>query len=86
VIERFDVKRVHEFVPDAGGVRRLTRVNPYIRLKGPGDAPPVFLQSGKVWDEGGGPVESPPKWVRDAIRGLTAEARDSVGFSDVHSA
>jgi hypothetical protein len=71
---------VHEFAPDAGGVRKLVRVHPYLRLRGPADQPPVFLQDGKVYDEGGGLMDPPPKWIRDALKGVTLAARQAVGW------
>lgn len=71
---------VHEFVPDAGGVRKLARVHPYLRLRGPAESPPVFLQDGKVYDEGGGLIEPAPKWLREALKGLTPAARQAVGW------
>ena len=75
---------VHEFAADAGGgVRRLVREHHYLRLRGPADAPPVFLQAGKVYDEGGGVIEPVPKWVRETLRGLTPQARAAVGWGEV---
>jgi hypothetical protein len=82
-VSEFNVRTVHEF--DAGsGIRRLIRVHPYVRLRGPADSPPVYLQSGHVYDESGVSIDPPPKWVRDAVKGLTPAARAAVGWgSDV---
>jgi hypothetical protein len=57
-------------------------VHPYLRLRGPADSPPVFLQDGKVFDEGGGLIEPAPKWAREAIKTLTPSARAAVGWAD----
>jgi len=79
-VTTFDVKVTHEFTSEAGSVRRLVRVHPYLRLRGPAESPPVFLQDGKVYDEGGGLVEPPPKWVREQVKALTPAARQAVGW------
>lgn len=72
---------VHEYAADAGGgVRRLVREHHYLRLRGPADSPPVFLQDGKCWDEGGGVLDPPPKWLKEALKGLTPAARAVVGW------
>lgn len=71
---------VHEHEYDRNlGTRKLTRVTPYIRLKGVSGA--MFLQDGKLWTEDGRHVEMVPKWAADAIAQLTPEARESVGWN-----
>lgn len=72
---------VQEFAADAGGgKRRLIAEHHYVRLRGPAADPPVFLQAGKVYDEGGGVIDPAPKWVREAVKGLTPTIRQAVGW------
>lgn len=61
---------------------RLQKLTPYIRLC-EGEGPPVYLQDGQVWSEGGTdalPPDDLPRWFPEALARLTVAARQSVGF------
>jgi hypothetical protein len=58
---------------------RLVRERPYIRFGAAGQAP-VYVQSGKVYGEGGDPMPELPDWVEPALAQMTPEARAAVGL------
>jgi hypothetical protein len=75
----------HEFSthPETG-VPILVRTTPYTRVSRD-RGPPLFLQRGQVYSEGGNkpiPEEEWPAWLPDEIRRLTPAAQEEVGFSD----
>lgn len=61
------------------GVPTLTRVEPYVRLSS-GEGPPIFIQNGAFWTEGGERVSDPPGWVEDAVDRLDDRTKEEVGL------
>ena len=61
----------------------LLRINPYVRLR-QDDGPPLFLQGGQVYSEGGPliPREEWPDWLVDAILRLNNSGLEESGFKD----
>jgi hypothetical protein len=61
----------------------LTRVQPYIRIH-EGTDPPMFLQAGNVYSEGGGLVHEQnwPAWLPGMIERLSPGAKEETGFQD----
>lgn len=73
----------HEFAVDPNTLQPvMTRVQSYIRLR-EGTDPPMFLQAGKVYSEGGQliPREKWPGWLQDAILQMTPPALEECGFT-----
>jgi hypothetical protein len=74
--------RPHEYRTDKRTGRNiLTRMNPYVRLRN-GDDPPVFLQGGKLYDEGGTEIKKAPPWVVEHMKVMSDKAKREVGFAD----
>jgi hypothetical protein len=61
----------------------LVKITPYVRLRD-ADDPPMFLQQGKVYSEGGQliPQSKWPAWLEDAILQLTPLAQEEAGFTE----
>lgn len=59
----------------------LTRVNAYVRIR-EGMDPPMVLQAGRVYGEGGDfvPEESWPTWLPGAILKLNPKIQEECGF------
>ena len=74
--------RVHQYKM-VKGEPELQRVLPYIRVSGPGDAPPIFIQGGKFFYAGGDEIKPKelPEWSKDALAALTPEAKAEVGLA-----
>src|SRR4030095_4565127 len=53
---------------------RLVETNPYIRLRS-GNEPPIFLQGGVAYDEGGVVVAQWPEWLQQAGAALDPAPR-----------
>jgi hypothetical protein len=79
----FTVQQVQEYTTDsATGIRRLLRERNYVRLRETPDAPPMFLQSGKLWMESGERVEPVPEWVAVRLAQMPVAVREAVGWRD----
>jgi len=78
-----DLKAVHlyEKVPGTDQTR-LVKTNPYVRL-GRKDHPPIFVQGGQVYGEGGGPIEPIPDWFAGEMARLSPKVRDEIGWRTV---
>jgi len=61
----------------------LTRIQAYVRVR-EGDSPPLFLQGGQVYSEGGPliPAEDWPDWLEGHIKRLSPLALEECGFRD----
>jgi hypothetical protein len=73
--------KVHEWaaVPGQPGEIRLIRTRNYMRLRGGTiDDPPLFVQDGVVYAEGGAVITELPEWFWPAAQRCTAEARAAV--------
>jgi len=58
---------VHETARDPNtGLDRVTRENPYVRLK-QGEFPPLYIQGGNVYDESGNPQKNLPDWFMEEL-------------------
>ena len=75
-----DLKAVHlyEKVPGTDQTR-LVKTNPYVRL-GRKDHPPIYVQGGQVYGEGGGPIEPIPDWFDAEMARLSPKVRDEIGW------
>ena len=75
-----DLKTHHVTVNKQGEAIGI-RVTPYIRLC-QGDGPPVFLQNGKFFYEGGEEVPDTdvPDWVEELMKGCSQEQLKATGF------
>jgi len=74
--------KTHEVtVNKATGEATGVRVTPYIRLC-QGDGPPIFLQNGAYFHEGGEPMEEEnrPDWLDDLQRKCSPEQLKAAGF------
>jgi hypothetical protein len=59
--------QVHETAKDPNtGLDRITRENPYVRLK-QGEFPPLYIQGGQVYDESGTVQKTMPAWFMEEI-------------------
>ena len=71
---------VHRYTRVPGTLEmRLVETVPYVRLRS-GEAPPLFIQAGVVYDEGGTVVEPWPEWVVAAMEKLSPVVRAEVGL------
>lgn len=73
--------KTHEVTVNKQGEATGVRVTPYIRLCS-GSGPPIFLQGGGYFYEGGEPVPKAdiPDWVEDMQRKTSADALKACGF------
>lgn len=71
----------HVAKPNGMGQMVLIRSQPYARLK-VGEDPPVFIQGGKYYGEGGPMLEDDelPPWLDDEIARMRPGARQEVGL------
>jgi len=77
-----DLKAVqlYEKVPGTDQTR-LVKTNPYVRL-GRKDHPPIYVQGGQVYGEGGGPIEPLPDWFDGEMARLSPKVRDEIGWRE----
>lgn len=68
----------HERVPGTQE-SRLTRLTPYLRLSHKED-PPVYIQGGAVYSEGGPALETLPDWFHAELAKLSPAALQEVGW------
>lgn len=73
--------KVHHFEKIPGSQNsRLTQVTPYLRLSR-GQEPPVYVQGGQVWSEGGAdPLEQLPDWFGEEVAKASPAALKEVGW------
>ena len=71
---------IDERIPNTQEVRRV-KVNPYLRLCQKG-SPPVYVQGGKVYAEGGPEVETLPAWFAEEMAKVSPQVRAEVGWKD----
>jgi hypothetical protein len=73
--------KTHEVSVNKQGETLGTRVTPYIRLYAE-DGPPIFLQGGAYFYEGGEqvPDEAQPDWLFDMQKKCNPEALKACGF------
>lgn len=72
--------KVHWFEKIPGQQQtRLARVTPYARITREGH-PPIYVQAGGVFSEGGKPLEQLPGWFDEEMARLTPKVREEVGW------
>ena len=78
-----ELRGVHKYerIPGTAGEARLTGLNPYVRITR-GDHPPIYVQGGQVYGEGGGPIEPLPDWFPAEMARLSPKVRAEVGWRD----
>ena len=77
-----ELDKVHEYTTGKKGEPKMLRVRPAVRLR-KGDSPPIFVQDGKFWYEGGEeeiPQDELPEWVAGQLDLMSADARREVGL------
>jgi hypothetical protein len=76
------LRKVHEYqrVPNTTEVR-LVRTTPYVRLRGSADDPPLFIQGGQVYSEGGQIIADPPAWFWDELAKVSDGTLREVGWT-----
>jgi len=78
-----DLAGVHKYVRIEGTTEaKLVSVHPAITISVKG-YPKVYLQDGGIYYASGEAVDTLPKKIRDAIKHLSKEAKESVGFAEV---
>jgi len=78
-----DLSGVHKYIRVEGTTEaKLVSVHPAITISVKG-YPKVYLQDGGIYYASGDVVDTLPKKVRDAIKNLSKEAKESVGFTDI---
>jgi hypothetical protein len=72
--------KVHEYqkIPGTSEVR-LIRTQPYVRLTHE-NWPPIFIQGGQFYYQGGPPVTPLPEWVAEEVARLSPACRAEVGL------
>lgn len=55
------------------------KVTPYLRVC-TGDGPPIFIQKGRLYGEGGGEIKDPPEWFKDELNKIDKKALEKVGY------
>jgi hypothetical protein len=77
-----DLNAVHlyEKIPGTDQTR-LVRMNPYVRI-GRKDHPPIYVQAGQVYGEGGQPVDPLPDWFGEEMSRLSPKVRNEIGWRD----
>jgi len=76
------LNQVHKYVRIPGTQEmRLMKVSPAIRIC-KGMAPPLWIQEGKVYAEGGDeiPKEKLPDWFDEQVKMMTPQARSEIGY------
>ena len=72
-------KKVHVYKKVANtNERRLVKTDPHILIKRKDEA--AFLYAGKLLSADGIEIKSVPKWAKDEIDKLSAEALEEVGY------
>ena len=74
--------KTHHYSSKGRGVMTIDKITPYIRLC-QGDGPPMFIQEGKVYCEGGSavPENQLPKWFEEELAKADPKALKEVKFT-----
>jgi len=72
--------KVHHYVKMPNSTEsRLTKVDPYVRICRAHE-PPIFLQGGAAYSEGGPPVTPLPEWFEEELAKITPKALEECGW------
>lgn len=76
-----NLNKVHHYerVPGTQLEVRLIRTDPYVRVCA-GGGPPLFIQGGQVYAEGGPTVDQFPEWFEGEVAKIAAPVLASVGW------
>jgi hypothetical protein len=75
--------QVHQYQRLPGTLEvRLVRTNPYVRITNGGE-PPLFVQGGVIYSEGGDVITDPPAWWAAEVLKLSPTVRAEVGLGPV---
>ena len=75
--------QVHHYEKAPGSQQsRLVRQTPYVRITRDGH-PPIYLQGGRVFGEGGPEIETLPAWFGEEVARLSPKVREEVGWRPV---
>lgn len=75
--------KVHHYEKIPGSQQsRLVRVTPYVRITRDSH-PPLYVQGGGVYGEGGQRVETLPAWFDEEMARLSPQMREQVGWRSV---
>jgi hypothetical protein len=73
--------RVHHHEKKPGSMEsRLVRVTPYVRITRDSH-PPLYVQGGRVFSEGGPEVETLPAWFGEEMARLSPKVREEIGWT-----
>lgn len=73
--------QVHKYEKVPGTqTTRLAKVTPYLRITRDGH-PPLYLQGGKAFGEGGAEIETLPIWFDEELAKVSPKAREEIGWS-----
>ncbi len=76
-----ELAKVHEYARIPGtGEMRLVRTRPAMRIRAMGE-PPLWVQDGQVYTDGGQPVVTPPGWFWDEMERVSPETRQQHGLT-----
>src|SRR5690348_11612809 len=59
---------------------KMKAPNPYVRLKHGRDEPPLYVQQGVVYDEGGTEIKDLPEWFDEELRKVSPSALMEIGW------
>jgi hypothetical protein len=73
--------RVHEYGKvDGSPFTKIIKSSHYIRMSAYGN-PPIYIQGGRLYSEGGDEVKNPPSWFWEEVKKLTDKALEEVKFN-----
>jgi hypothetical protein len=73
--------KVHEYTRIPGTMEvRLVHQRPYLRLRSGAHEPPIFVQEGVFYSEGGDLMGDPPEWLDEELAKVSPEGLSAVGL------
>lgn len=73
--------KTHDTKKLPNGSQVVVSAKPYVRLVSGGGDPPIFVQGGHFFTEGGPELKDVPDWVQEELEKLTPVVRKEVGLS-----
>jgi hypothetical protein len=74
--------QIYKRVPNTTAVE-LAGLAPALRLQAGKGEPPVFIQHGKLWAEGGQELATPPAWFWDEAAKVSPDAAAECGLDQI---